>query len=482
MITVADCLALPELRAAVMVAGRDGLTHPVRLAHVIDEPDVAAWAAPDVVVLTTGHNQPNNAEFWSSLIPALSKQRIAALFVALGRYIESIPDEAQRMANQYALPIITLPWSLPFVTVTESIHRLIVDDNRETWARVSEMQIRVTESAVRADTLEELLGTFSVLLSRSVDLVEPSSVLPEGQIYPLGSPDLRRWHLWIASPPLSAPEQVIARQMAGVLAVYLLQQKIARQTEFELQSAMLERILLGQWQDDTAHRQRIRLLGFHVERPHRLMLLSLPDFLRVDPRNTTRYEGARELLQELVDWEERLINVTPHGLALLIGSTANRPSSLKERLKPYFERFPDSTGLISGSLKLDEIPTSFETMSKMLPLLEPGALHLLDEAVFPTVVAELPVDLMNTFVHITWGRIHDAVLHETLVAYVRSGGRRLEAANRLNVHRNTVANRIEQIEAQLGHRLDAAFLTQLDLAYRWLMTRSPGELLPPLNE
>ena len=51
----------------------------------------------------------------------------------------------QRQTDHYPLPVITLLWSLTFVTVTEAIHRLIVNDNRETWARVSETEIRVTE-------------------------------------------------------------------------------------------------------------------------------------------------------------------------------------------------------------------------------------------------------------------------------------------------------------------------------------------------
>jgi purine catabolism regulator len=477
MITVRDCLALPELQPAQVVAGEEGLYRPVRLAHVIDEPDIAAWAARDVAVLTTFHNQPHTADYWVELIPALDQKGVAALFVATGRYIDRIPDEARDLSHSHRFPVITLPFSLPFVTVAEAIHRLIIEDNRVTWSKVSDIQIRVTESAVRAKSVEDLLRTFSEILSRTVDLVEIDAHTRRlGHVFPLGSPDLARWCLEVQGDSLSAPEQVIARQMAGVLAVYLLQQKIARQTEFEIQSTLLERIVLGQWQDDVAHRERLRLFGFHAERPHHVILLSLPDLLRVDAHQQARYEDARELIKRLLDWEDRLINVTSQGLVLLVGAVPGRANVVSERLRQYFEQFSDSTGLISGPLMLKDIPQTYQTMTKMLPLLEPGTLHHLGDALFPAVVAELPAELMQAFVKSTWGRVRDAVLYETLRAYVESGGRRLDTAERLGVHRNTVANRIEQIEALLGHVLDAPFLTQLDLAYRWMLTQTPANL------
>ncbi len=62
------------------LSSADCLTQP---AHVTDEPDVAGWA--DAAIVTAGHNQPNNADFWPSLIPPL--QRISALFVAVGLYM-----------------------------------------------------------------------------------------------------------------------------------------------------------------------------------------------------------------------------------------------------------------------------------------------------------------------------------------------------------------------------------------------------------
>ena len=477
MITVSHCLALPELAPAAVVAGFGGLNRSVRLAHVIDEPDIAAWAAHDVLVLTTFHNHPNSEDFWTALIPALDQQRVAALFVAIGRYIESIPLLACELADRYAFPIITLPFSLPFVTVAEAIHRLIIEDNRVTWSKVSDIQIRVTESAVRAKSVEDLLHTFSEILSRPIDLVEDDSQARySGHTFPLGSPDLSHWYLSVHGAALTAPQQVIARQMAGLLAVYLLQQKIARQTEFEIQSTLLERLVLGKWHDDVAHRQRIRVLGFRAERAHHLLLLTVPDLLRVGPRHQTRYEDARDLVKRLVDWEDCLISVTSQGLVLLIGAIPGRVTVLRERLTPYFEQFPDSTGLISRPLALKDIPPTYQIMTKMLPLLEPASLHSLRDALFPTVVAELPVDLMQTFVAATWGRVQDAVLATTLKTYVECGGRRLEVAQRLGVHRNTVANRIEQIEALLEHALDAQFLTQLELAHLWMLTQTPADL------
>lgn len=472
MITVRDCLKLPELAPAMLYGGTAGLDRPVKLAHVIDEPDLATWAASDVVVLTTWHNQPSDDDFWESLIRSLIEQQVSALFIAVGRYIRDIPVSVRDLADSSHFPVIALPWSLPFVTVAEAIHRRIVEDNLETWTRVSNLQIRVTEAAVRAPSLDKLLKTFSSLIGRSVYLSEPDQhhSVP-GQRFSLGSPKLRRTELFVEHPLLSSPEQVIVRQMAGVLAVYLLQQQLAHHAEVEIQSAIVERLLQGEWHSDTVQRRQLTLMGFHPDRPHLLFNVGLPEKYLMGPGSSEHLDRARHCLTDLIDASDTLIGMTPQGLVLLLGLPSINVADFQRRLAPFFQEFRGATGLMSGPLLMREIPAAFGTMRRILPLLEPGTLSTMGEALFPTVIAELPKELMTAFVQSTWGRIRDPVLKETLRALVINGGARRAAANTLDVHRNTVANRVEQLEALLGRRLDAPFITQLDLAYQWSRTQ-----------
>ncbi len=468
MVTIEDCLRLPEFRDAQLIAGPRGILRVVRLAHVIDEPDPALWAAPEVLVLTTGHNLPKNGEYWQRLIPDLVQKNVAALVIAMGRYLTEIPASGIAAANTLQFPLIAIPWSLPFVTISEAIHRAIVDDNQETWSRIAELQIRVTESAIRSTSLEDLLGTFSQFIGRDVELIE-KSLTGYAHLYSLASPELKGWHLGIRPPRLPSPDEVLARQMAGVLAVYLLQQKLTRQTEFEIQAALADRILEGHWDDTPLYRQRMRLWGMRPDSSHRVILLSLPDPLGTDGDPKLDLDTARQMAVSAWTRTGVLITINPQGLVLVVDNPDRPFASPAAHLSDFFAYFPHSAGIMSGPLALGDIPGVYRTMAKMLPLLPPGQLHNHSDALFPAIIAELPDDLMRAFVQGTWGRLTDTVLFKTLEALVAAGGRRKETAEDLAVHRNTVSNRITQIEALLGQSLSPSLLSQLDLAHRWLL-------------
>jgi len=473
MMTVSDCLALPELHEARLLAGQDGLTRTVRLAHVVDEPDIRRWVAPEVVVLTTAHNHPAEETFWAQLFRDLAEEHVAALMIALGRYLPEIPPSALKVADALDLPVIALPWTLPFVRVTDAIHRRIIADHATSWTQVAELEVQVAEAAVHARTLDDLLAIFSRLLGHPISLGEPGRDEPDTPVhrFPLPAPTLQKWTLWVQSADLAEPQSIVARQMAGVLAVWLLQQKLAKQTEFEVQATVLDRLLSGQWDDTSLARDRLRLLGINPERRYRLLLLTLPDPLAPQSgMHAQIFDTARDIVTQSLG--ERLLLMTTHSL----GMTALLRDFPRDHWEPllsrFFHRFPLSVGILSAPGRLTEMAPVQRTMSQMAPLMAGGQLHDMSDALLPAIVISLPPDLMQALVAATWDRLADPVLRDTLLALIRVGGHRSEAATALGVHRNTITNRIEQIEALLGRPLDASFLGQLDLAFQWLRTRS----------
>jgi hypothetical protein len=213
------------------------------------------------------------------------------------------------------------------------------------------------------------------------------------------------------------------------------------------------------------------MMGVHPQRQYALLLLTLPDPLAKRP-HARMFDDARILVTQLL--QHALLLSTPHSLGLLClvaEDRIDRRAWAQGFLRPFFSRFPDSVGILSASATLADLPVVNSAMSRMVPLLPKGRVHDMAEALFASVVVNLPEDLMQGLVSATWQRLRDKALIATLRALIETGGHRSKAASRLGIHRNTMTRRVQEIEQQLGRALTPSLLTQLDLCEQWMRVR-----------
>jgi purine catabolism regulator len=476
MVTVGDCLNLEELADVKIAAGAQGLGRAVRMTHAVDEPDVSTWVEPDILVLTTAQNYPADGDTWGELVCQLDARGVAALIVSPGRYLRDLPPAALREADRLGFPVLVVPWELPFIRITAAIHRLLLKDHIHQWSRVAELGVRITEAAVRAKSLDSLLGAFAELIGSEVSL-ELEAALRGGEAgrkFPLPSPELEGWSLWVQSWETSAAESIVARQMAATLAIWILQQKISADDEFEVQAATLDHLLSGQPELFSEARDRLRIMGIRPNRACRLLLLTLPA-MNDRPGTPRAVDDARMIATQLLQHALLLSTTHPMGLLCLIDAErAAVPSPSGSYFESFFRRFPQSVGVLSAPSGLEELAALKNAMARMVPLLPPGGVHDMTSTLFAAVVVNLPDDLMQGYWTSTWQRL-DETLIKTLRILIQSGGNRTDAALRLQVHRNTMTRRIQLIEAKLGQRLTPPLLTELDVADQWMAVRTKAQ-------
>ena len=94
--TVREALKLESLRAARVVAGADGLDRDLRWTHVVDLPDPAPWVRPGQLLLTTGLSWPRPNANQREQIRQLADKKLAAIALAVPRYLEKFPAAAPR--------------------------------------------------------------------------------------------------------------------------------------------------------------------------------------------------------------------------------------------------------------------------------------------------------------------------------------------------------------------------------------------------
>jgi purine catabolism regulator len=119
--TVRECLGIPPLDEATVVAGGDGLdSRQVRWMTVIEGP-VDDFVSPGDFVLSTGLG--HGPEQLRELVADVGDSGGAALAVAVGpgAPIETVPEDARGLADGYRMPVLELPWAVRFADVLRAL-------------------------------------------------------------------------------------------------------------------------------------------------------------------------------------------------------------------------------------------------------------------------------------------------------------------------------------------------------------------------
>jgi purine catabolism regulator len=167
MLTVGQALQLDVFAGARCVAGEAGLERPVRWVHNVGVPDAANWLNGGELVLTTYINMPSGHDEQIAYLRAIIDKGVAALALAVGRYIDSIPDHLCALAEQSGFPLIALPYQLVFVDIAEHINKAIAQ--RDLRAALDIHQ-QLTRLVMLDAGLDELAVTLATLVKQSVSI------------------------------------------------------------------------------------------------------------------------------------------------------------------------------------------------------------------------------------------------------------------------------------------------------------------------
>jgi PucR family transcriptional regulator, purine catabolism regulatory protein len=182
---------LDILAQARVVAGEGGLDRPIRWAHIVDLPDVSPWVREGDLLLTTAFALKDNPEAQAALIPILAGKGLCGMIVALGTYFYNIPQEMISLANELDFPILTLPWEIPFVEVTQAIHEYILRQQFEHIGKSLHIHEVLSRLVLEGKSLDDIVESLANLLNRSVTIEDPSlRVLAHASLGPID--ELRR--------------------------------------------------------------------------------------------------------------------------------------------------------------------------------------------------------------------------------------------------------------------------------------------------
>lgn len=119
-ITVAELVSEPQL-GLTLLAGADGVDNRITWAHTSDLPRLWEWVTGGELMMTNGLSIPADPGGQVALAEALVDAGASALAIGEKMHAPSLTAEFLEACNKLPLPLINIPYPLPFIAIARSV-------------------------------------------------------------------------------------------------------------------------------------------------------------------------------------------------------------------------------------------------------------------------------------------------------------------------------------------------------------------------
>jgi purine catabolism regulator len=345
--TVRDAMR-SVLANAKLLAGAEGLDHPVEWVRLMETPEVQPRAGD--LMFTSGFPIKDDMAAQIRLVGRIADSGGAGLVVRPLPYLRKLPPEMLSEADRLNVPLFTIAADVQFIDLMAPLLERII--NAEHWRlkRSIEIHRRFTELVLDGKGVTEICRTLAELLESSVVIEDASfhllahagssadphrkeTILRQGTPQRvLFDPQIQRMLREVEAnrAPVKVPpfphvgmsrERLIAPILAGgqvlgyisvldhpphneelafmaieqaalVLALAVAKERELSEVEGRVRGEFLEDLLHGTYGDESAAQRRARHLGYPLQGSHIVMLVDIDDF--------RGYNRARQISEDAI--------------------------------------------------------------------------------------------------------------------------------------------------------------------------------------
>jgi PucR family transcriptional regulator, purine catabolism regulatory protein len=500
-----------------LLAGDSGLDLPIRWVHMSELLDPTPWLSGGEVLLTTGMllDSPERAR---AFVELLSDHHLAALGFGTGFQHERVPEALVEAARERDFPVFEVPYELPFIAITEAAFSKLVNEQYAVLRRALSAQERLERVVLSERGLDALVGTLATLVGASVHVfdgrgellvqhafrrrlvAEELKVLSDGvcdriarrdhvQFMPAieepsralalpvvsetgaggGVPTPEAWLIAIKDDaPLSDFDRLVLRQAVTIVALELLRERVAGDTERRLAGDVLAGLLAGDL-SGTDLQRRLEPFGLSGT----VSALALPK-----PRNGSGARGGSVAVAEAALASALRAEATPalvatngQVVALIPGLEEDALFALAERVAVRVSaelvgedvRVGVGRAVTGGDARRSyhEARCTLEALSLGLGRGAKIATYR-DLGSFQLLLSLQDDEALKLFCDSILGPIEQSEgyyggeLMRSLEAFIEENGQWERAAKRLFCHRHTLRYRIRRVEELTGRDLASA--------------------------
>ncbi len=290
-----------------LAAGSAAAENPVRWVHISELEDPTPWLSGGELMLTTGIPL-NSAANQRAFVKRLSRHNLAGLGLGTGFDHAKLPKALVDEASKQEFPLFEVPYSMPFIAVTEKAFARLVNEQYEVLQRGIGVQRRLERLVLEGRGLEEIAATISSAVGGTVAILDgrgetlaargfrhelsgealaairseavahaadghpfvPAHPSTAGRAlaHPVVSPGGGPPQAWVVvvrdSGSLGDFERLILQQAVAVVALDLMRRRVARETERRLAGDVLAGALSGRL-EPAELRRRLEPFGIGPE-------------------------------------------------------------------------------------------------------------------------------------------------------------------------------------------------------------------------
>ena len=147
--------------------GESNLDMPVRWVHMSEWADPTPWLSGGEVLLTTGM-QLDSAEAQRAFVRRLLEHQLAGLGFGGGLAPEAVPPALLQEAEELEFPVFEVPYEVPFIAITEAAFSQLVNEQYAVLRRALAAQERLERIVLSQRGLEALAGALATLVGAAV--------------------------------------------------------------------------------------------------------------------------------------------------------------------------------------------------------------------------------------------------------------------------------------------------------------------------
>ena len=170
--TVEELLQLPTIKGLKLISGNLGVHREISTVTVVDTPDGSQWLKGNEVVITTTYALEKTPNAFLDFISKLLSRNISALIVKSDRYIKVIPENAKKLCDEKALPLIYCPAIYAFTDIINPTLSGIISKQAEQLKESSKIHESFLELAINDRSIHQILQTLSTLIQEPTAYVD----------------------------------------------------------------------------------------------------------------------------------------------------------------------------------------------------------------------------------------------------------------------------------------------------------------------
>jgi PucR family transcriptional regulator, purine catabolism regulatory protein len=501
MLTVQSLLA--ELNLELM-AGTQAADAPVRWVHISELEDPTPWLSGGELMLTTGIPL-DTASKQRSFVRLLADKNLAGLGVGTGFNHKKVPKALLDEARKRDFPLFEVPYSTPFIAITEKAFARLVNEQYEVLQRGIAVQRRLERLVLEERGLEEIVATISSAVGGTVAILDgrgerlagrgfrrelsaeailairkealshtgdghpfvPThpSIAGRALAHPVISPGGGPPQAWVVivrdSGGLGDFERLILQQAVAIVALELMRRRVARETERRLAGDVLAGALGGRL-EPTELRRRLEPFGIGEEAA--VLVFSVADPAAAEPTLERALAadacpavvaphavGGRDLLCAVIDASDRdPIDVAAEARRALAGeggtvrAAASRPAPPEDLRRSFHEArcALEATAFDNGTAPEVASWRDLGAFTLLLSIQDDEALKLYCSSVLG------PIEEGD--------EEYGGELLRSLEAFIGQNGQWERAAREVYCHRHTLRYRMRRVEELTGRDLSRA--------------------------